>query len=300
MLRNPDYWVPGKPYLDAVRAIVINDPSAKIQSIVAGSSDVTNYIDPSSAPTVEQSSTAQLLKAPGQAFQPIIFPRNAKPFDDPKVIQALKLAVDRDKMVSVGLAGNGTVVPDIPIPPTDPGFPKGLVVTRNIPMAKQLLKEAGHPNGIEFDLAASDAVSHINNLAVVFAQSVAEAGIKVNVKKAPVQTYFDQYFLGKRPFIDWWNREQVLDIAALLYREKAPFNETKTHSAAFDAALDKAQASADPATANSEFADAMKILAAEGNQVIAAFSTELVAVKKHFHARPTTRYIIDFRDAYVS
>ena len=299
MVKNAGYWMPGLPYLDVVRAIVINDPTAKLQSVVAGQSDVSNYIEPSSASTVTGGG-AKLLHAPNQAFQPIVFPRGTPPFNNPLVIQALKLAVNRQQIVEIGLDGNGSVVPDVPVSPSDPAFPKGLSTAQNIAGAKALLKRAGFPNGISFTLATSDAVSHLVNIAVVFAQSVAPAGIKVNVQKAPVQTYFDQYFLGKRPFVDWWNREQVLDIAALLYREGAPFNETKTASAAMDNQLDKAEGVTNPAAANGQFADAMKILSTAGNQVIAAFSTELIAAKKNFYASPSTRYIVDFRTAYFS
>jgi peptide/nickel transport system substrate-binding protein len=299
MDRNPDYWMPGQPYLDVVRAIVINDPSAKIQSIVAGASDVSNYIEPSSATTVT-SGGGKVLRAPNQAFQPIVFPKKTPPFNNPLVMQALKLAVNREQIVQIGLDGNGSVVPDVPVSPVDPSFPKGLSTAQNIPMAKALLKKAGFPNGISFTLGTSDAVSHLVDIAVVFAQSVAPAGFKVNVQKAPVQTYFDQYFLGKRPFIDWWNREQVLDIAALLYREHAPFNETFTASTQMDNLLDTAEGITAPAAANGEFAKAMTVLSQQGNQVIAAFSTELIAAKKNFFASPSTRYIVDFRTAYFS
>jgi peptide/nickel transport system substrate-binding protein len=299
MSRNPSYWMPNRPYLDTVRAIVINDPTAKVQSVVAGSSHITDYVEPSDAASASGGS-AMVLSGHGTAFQPIVFPAKVAPWNNPKVIQALKLAVDRNKMVSVGLGGHGVPVADVLIPPTDGGYPTDLHPVQDIAKAKALLKEAGFPNGLSFTLNTSDAVSHIVNLAVTFAETVAPAGIKVNVQKQPVQTYFDQFFLGKRPYVDWWNREQVLDNAALLYRTGAPFNETNFASKQFDDLLSSGQGSTNPAQANKYFADAMRVLSANASQVIAAYSNELLVEKQGFLCQPSLRYIVDFRNAYFS
>jgi peptide/nickel transport system substrate-binding protein len=300
MVRNDDYWMPDRPYLDAVRAIVINDPTAKVQSVIAGDSDITDYVEPSDAASATASSTALVLAGTHTAFQPIVFPAKVAPWNNPLVIEAMKAAVDRQKMVEIGLSGHGEVVADILIPTSDPGYPQNLHPVQDIDKAKALLKEAGYPNGISFTLNTSDAVSHIVNLAVVFAETVAPAGIKVKVQQQPVQTYFDQFFLGSHPYLDWWNREQVLDNSALLYRTGAPFNETDFANSEFDDLLDSGQAQTDPVKANKYFAEAMTVLSAKASQVIAAYSNELLVEKKGFYSQPSLRYIVDFRNAYFA
>lgn len=300
MVRNKSYWMPNRPYLDGVRAIAINDPTAKVESVTAGSSDITDYIEPSDAANVTGSSSAQVLATKNQAFQNIVFPSKVPPWNDTRVVQAMKLAVDRKKMVEIGLAGNGVVVPDVIVPPTDPAYPSGLSVAQDIEQARSLLKQAGFPNGISFTLHTSTAVSHIVNLAVVFAETVAPAGIKVNVQQEPVQTYFDQFFLGNRPYLDWWNREFVVDEAALLYRTGAPFNETDFKNSEFDDLMSSGQAQTNPAAASKYFAQAMRVMSRDCSQVIAAYSNELLAEKKGFSCEPSLRYIVDFRNAYFS
>ena len=298
--RNDAYWVNERPFLDTVRCIVINDPTAKVQSVIAGQSHITDYVEPSDAESAAGSGTAILVNgAAHTAFQPLVFPTKAKPFDNPLVIKAVKLAVDRKKMVEIGLAGRGVVVGDVIVPPTDPAYPAGLSTAQDIEGAKSLLKEAGYANGLPITLHVADAASHMVDLAVTFAETVKPAGINVKVQKVPVATYFEQFFLGTRPFIDWWNREQVLDNASLLYRKGAPFNETDFASVKFGELLDSGQAQTDPKMANKYFAEAMKVMSEETSHVVAGYSNEILVAKSGFHSEPSLRYIVDFRNAYL-
>ena len=298
--RNPDYWQSGKPYLDVVRAIDIEDPTSKVQSVISGASSITDQIEYAALPAVKSSSSAKLLTGENWAFQNVVFPASAPQFHDPRIVGAIKLAVDRQKMVEVGLAGNGNAVRDVCVPAGSPQMPSGLSLTPDIAGAKKLLSEAGFPNGIDIQLHTSDAVSHITNLAVEFAQTVAPAGIRVHVQQVPAQTYWDQNFLSKNAYLDWWSRLSAIDYVATLYRSSAPFNETDFSNTQFEALMDKAQATPDATTSASYIQQAMSILSDKASQVIAGFSTEYLAAKNDLQgAEPSVRYIVDFRNAYI-
>jgi peptide/nickel transport system substrate-binding protein len=76
-----------------------------------------------------------------------------KPFDDPKVRTAFKLAADRTAVLNTVFAGFGAVTGDLMMAPTDAYYPDGLAVPAHDPeQAKSLLAAAGHRDGIDMEV----------------------------------------------------------------------------------------------------------------------------------------------------
>jgi ABC-type transport system substrate-binding protein len=116
--RNPDYWKPGRPYLDTFRTKDIPDYNSAWAAFLAGQvdvalvpgSEVKAYLDKQGA-----ANRRPWVPDDSMAFQ---FPNTAKkPFDDPRVSRALRLLIDHDEMlsswavVSYGRGGLGSVFP---------------------------------------------------------------------------------------------------------------------------------------------------------------------------------------------
>ena len=92
-----------------------------------------------------------------------------KPYDDPRVRRAIRLAVDRKAMVELAAGGAGVVGCDTPVGPKDQ-YRSPRTCAQDIARAKALLAEAGFPNGIEFDLHVSTVESVWPTLAEAFQQ----------------------------------------------------------------------------------------------------------------------------------
>jgi peptide/nickel transport system substrate-binding protein len=106
LVKNPNYWKPGRPYLDAIEWRIVSSQSTRALAFVAGEFDITFVGD------VTQSTLkdirAQAPKAicetnfPGSTGQ-ILMNHNIPPFDNPKVRRAVALALDRNKFVEATL-----------------------------------------------------------------------------------------------------------------------------------------------------------------------------------------------------
>ncbi|MFG3047934.1 ABC transporter substrate-binding protein [Streptomyces sp. NPDC048241] len=129
----------------------------------------------------------------------IAFNPKVKPFDDPKVRQAISYAVDRSSVINA--AGGSalaeaatTFLPDqksFGYTPHDP-FPAGK--SGNAAKAKELLKEAGHPNGLTVTLTHSNSKDFETSpeIATALQDALKKAGITVKLQGLEDNDYRDK------------------------------------------------------------------------------------------------------------
>ncbi len=106
------------------------------------------------------------------------FSAGAGPLEDARVRRALRLALDLPALVAEGTISGGTPAARV-IPPGSFGFdPQRKPPRRDLPTARQLLAEAGYPNGLELDL---DVGPNARRAGRALAAQVAQAGIRLHV-----------------------------------------------------------------------------------------------------------------------
>lgn len=169
MTRNPNYWSlnkAGKPsvFLDGIKVSFIKSSETAFLDFQQGKFD---YYEPS--PEVlsqvtddagnlkpEYSESMQLVKQPwlNTVYLGVQLDKNSPGgknnvlTDNRKLRQAINYAIDREKIISYVLKFRGSAGVNGPIPPGMPGFNKELKgYSFDPPKAKQLLTEAGYPNG---------------------------------------------------------------------------------------------------------------------------------------------------------
>ena len=111
VVRNPDYWKPNRPYLDAIEYTIISDRSTAILSFVAGRFDMTfpwNVSIPLMKEVTTQMPDAVCDLAPSTA-PPNILMNMAPPFDNLALRRAVVLAVDRQAFVDILMEGRGSI-----------------------------------------------------------------------------------------------------------------------------------------------------------------------------------------------
>ncbi len=212
LARNENYFEEGKPYVDGVEVIGINEPTARLNALQAGQVDAVELVDPSQVEVLKSNSDLAVLISPGGGWTPIYMNTQTAPFDDVRVRQAMKLLADRNKIVEVALQGYGDVGNDL-FGRADPLYAKEIPQREYDPeQAVSLLKEAG-VEGMDFTLHSSEAVPAMLSSALVFSQSAKDAGVKVTVKKHPVDSFWSQVYgkvsfgysdWGYRPFLAQW------------------------------------------------------------------------------------------------
>jgi peptide/nickel transport system substrate-binding protein len=172
-----------------------------------------------------------VLQSKSGAFQNFYMRLDAPPFNDVRVRQALRLLVDRQKMVDVVYAGHGKVSNDVP-GRYDPLYNEGLKRERDVEQARALLKRAGQEN-LAVKLQTSTAITGLVEAATLFQEQAREAGVKVNIARVDPAAYFDPTTnYGKMPFAQtvYFPVPSMAFVWGSSFETSGPSNETHTYA----------------------------------------------------------------------
>ena len=98
LVRNPDYWKPGKPYLDGIEYTIITSRATMVLALEAGKFDLsfTGELTPELVKDVEaQVPQMQCVVQPSNTQGNLLVNREKAPFDDARIRKAMALAIDR-------------------------------------------------------------------------------------------------------------------------------------------------------------------------------------------------------------
>jgi peptide/nickel transport system substrate-binding protein len=280
--RNAAYYDPMRPYLDRVELLVYPDRTAEASAMMSGEIDLLLTTTPGEYERLAKASGVKALRTPSGQFLNINLGCDQKPFNDIRVRQALALAVDREATVGFVAGGYGT-------PGNDTPLNSAYHFYKNIPMkkpdvakAKQLLAEAGYPNGIDLTLVASDRPATRTQLGVAVREMAAAAGFRINVQTMPHATYLDQVWKKGNFYVGFYNMQPTADaIFNLLYTSNATWNETHWNNSEFDAVINAARVETDEAKRNALYAKAQELMNTEVPSVISAFFDLLAAQRAY-------------------
>lgn len=240
VVRNTKYWQKGLPYLDGMSGVSIPDPTGMVQAVASGSSHVASSMNYSQLATLS-GSAATTYNVPASHDVYIIMDTRSKPFDDNRVRMAIKLAMDRETVLRTAYGGHATATSDTPTPSTDPLYPRALGVrAQNIAQAKRLLSEAGYSSGLRLQLYTGDLVGGMVDMATVFAQTVAPAGIQVSITEHPAATYFEQVWLQRPFYVSWIAARHPVIRVPMTLTTNAAWQETHLLHTPVDAMLKQA------------------------------------------------------------
>jgi peptide/nickel transport system substrate-binding protein len=264
IVRNPNYWVKGLPYLDSVRAVYIADPNTKVQAVVNGSADISDRIPFAQVAPIRNNRNLRLYTLPGAVFLDYVFDQQQEPFTDPRVFKAIKMAVNRKTLMQAAILGNGTLTGDVPALPRDEYYPP----QRGIPgpdivRARRMLSAAGHSSGVDVTMTVADVYPGLVDMVAALKAVVAPAGIDINIRKVPTDTFWSNDWLKRPSFAAYWNRRHPKELLELLYRSRAVWNEGKFYDAKLDALIDAGGRTLDRNKQRSIFRQALYRVAAE-------------------------------------
>ncbi|MGM7668337.1 ABC transporter substrate-binding protein [Microbacterium sp. A93] len=177
LVPNPDYWNPEAVKVAGVKLRWIEDPIAMANAMRSNEIDMA-IIEPSQADAV-QSAGIPMYDALGSQLVAIsLNPDLAPELSDPRVREALSLAIDRKGIVEGINFGRGLVADQL-VAPNRFGFDKDLdPISFDIDAAKDLLAEAGYPDGFTYTMAAQ---ANNKQLAEAVQASWAEIGVDVEL-----------------------------------------------------------------------------------------------------------------------
>lgn len=231
LVRNPNYWrvdAEGNqlPYLDRLELIVITDRAAVLEALRGGQIDFAYGIPPESHEIVEEDPNLILIKGPSATHHVIRMRTDVAPFDNVLVRQALKLGTDREEILEAAYEGHGVVGRDTPISPAHEAYYLDIPVPkRDVKKAKQLLAEAGYPNGLDITMNSIESRPH-SAIAVIWKEQMAEIGVNVDIKLVPEDIYYVDWLEYDLGITDWGGRINPCIILQQAYISDALWNET--------------------------------------------------------------------------
>ena len=275
---NPDYWE-GPPGVATIEIIGIPDTQARVQALLAGQIDMLGYGDLSGQQLAlfENNPKFKVESVPTGDWQGIVFRTDVEPYTDARVRKALRIATDRAAMVDLVLGpGGGVVTCDHPVWSGDQ-YRAPFDCPQQIDEAKRLLAEAGYPDGIEIDVTTSDLRATWIDIVQVYQQQVAQAGIKVNLVKAPADGYWSEVWMKEAAVTTSWGQRPADQILNEDYRGGATWNETYWNRADFDGLLDQAREELDFDKRKALYHRLQQILYEEGGSFIPFHINQAVA-----------------------
>jgi peptide/nickel transport system substrate-binding protein len=192
--RNDHYFQTGKPYFDTMEFRIISDTTALTDALMSGEVDFTNEVPPKDWTTVQGNPDLKTQTLEGSRFYWLLPNNTHKPMDNPKVRQAIGLAIDRKALVAGAFFGQATpilggVIPQWNWAHADLSFFKeGADVVR----AKQLLMEAGVTNGFETSMTLASSFPAMVAMAPIIQSNLAAIGIKTKIGTMEIPRYWDE------------------------------------------------------------------------------------------------------------
>lgn len=170
---------------------------------------------------------------------------DADPFKDPKVRQAVRYATDQEKTNAIAAGDLGTTAEHHHVCEVHPDFKKLTAFTRDVEKAKALLAEAGHPDGIDVEIACKpDPAWEVRSVEAMVEQWK-EAGIRCKINVMPSAKFWEVWTKVPFGYTTWAHRPLGFMVLSLAYRSGVPWNETGYSNARFDEVLTKAEGTLD-------------------------------------------------------
>lgn len=190
-----NYYGKRIPYLDKVTFKFIGDPSAQIASLKAGDIDAIAYdVSPENALLLGKDPKFKILN--GYTTTKVILSTNntRKPFTDVRIRRAMAYAIDRNALIKGAMSGFGVPIGSH----MDPGNPNYIDLTSVYPYnpekAKQLLTEAGYPNGFEAVIKLPERYAYAKRSGEIIADMLSQVGIKLKIELTEWGQWIDRVF----------------------------------------------------------------------------------------------------------
>ena len=129
--------------------------------------------------------------------------------------------------------------------PVHPEYAKLPAFTRDVAKAKKLLADAGHPNGIDVELACRPEPAWELVAVQGMVEQWKEAGIRVKINVMPSTQYWEVWTKVPFGFTTWAHRPLGVMSLALAYRTGVPWNESNYSNKDFDTLLAEAEGTLD-------------------------------------------------------
>lgn len=291
-----DFWGTG-PYLDEVRFLDFgDDPSASLGALTSKQVHGLYEVDIAQLQTVEKLEHVQIYSVANANTVVARMKVNQKPFDDPRVRKAMRLAVDPVEVKRLVFQEYGLPAEHHHVCPVQPDYAELPPMLRDVDAAKKLLAEAGYPDGIDLTIACKTDPAYEIGTVQIMKQQWEPAGIRVDINPMPSAQYWEVWTQVPFGFTSWAHRPVAVMLLEQAYRSGVAWNESEYANPEFDRLLDQAGQIADPAERRTVMAEIEKIMQEDGPIVQPVWRPSMTAYDKRikgFQMHPARSIFIE-------
>ncbi|SHI49559.1 peptide/nickel transport system substrate-binding protein [Dethiosulfatibacter aminovorans DSM 17477] len=189
--KNENYWA-ADPYLDGLVYKIITDSNQMTNALRTGEIDVATDLTGESVQIVRDDADLVIQELPGLHVAYMYMNLMHGPTADIKVREAIIRAVDIDEMVKGIYQFDEAQRAYLPLPPGSWGYDASLesiVPSYNPELAKQLLEEAGYPDGFSLEIYVSNKPARVKMCTILQAYLKQNLNIDLEIKTAEWGTF---------------------------------------------------------------------------------------------------------------
>lgn len=208
LVKNPDYWEKGVPYLDGVNVAFVPNAAGMLVGLTNKRIDLAVLTRPQDIRQVERVPSLKAERWPSLNQKTIDLGLEYAPLADIRVRQAIALATDKDEMMRVSIGGLGKVIGTMVAGMQEQwGLPLDQVPFQkpDIAAAKTLLAAAGHPDGLDLTLTTINGYEWMDPAAVTLKEQLAKANIRLAIQKVDLGVWAKNFQSKQMGFTfnDW-------------------------------------------------------------------------------------------------
>lgn len=235
--KNESYWNASDIHLKTLTQKEPADASVIIAGLQSGQYDVA--VIPPSQVDAAKSAGFDVDLNEVLTVRTLDINNTVAPFNNPKVVEAIKHALDRQALVDTSFFGHGE--------PNVQPFPKGHIAynpeledlyEHDVDQAKQLLAEAGFPNGVDVTLTTYDT----SGLAEQIQAQLGEAGINVTINTIPQASFTPTVYVKREASLaldSFSGRESPAQAMEVLFGPEGLMNPGRNTPPEVKAAIEK-------------------------------------------------------------
>ena len=303
MERFDNYWgTPAK--VSKVTYQIYEDSTALMMALKGGSVDICAHL--TSAQTAQLGDDFTVAEGTMNLVQAVYLNNARAPFDNEKVRQAMSYAINRQEIMDIMADGHGTAVGSSIYPAFTKYFLPELVdkYPHSVEKAKELLAQAGYPNGFDMTISVPNNYQPHMDTAEVVAEQLREAGIRVTIQPVEWSTWLDTIYNG-RQFQATLVGVDAANMTARAMLERFTSDHAKNFinysNPAYDALFQQAINATDEATQTDLYKQMETMLADTAANVYIQDLSDLVAMRqdlgglKFYHI-----YVLDLSTVYLT
>ncbi|AOF95161.1 ABC transporter substrate-binding protein [Sphingobium sp. RAC03] len=246
--RNPNFWKPGKPYLDEIELIGIPDETSRVNALLSGDVHLILAVNPRSTKRIMASPRHALMETQSGLHTNLIMRQDRLPTGNPHFVATMKYLFDRPLIKRALYRGYATIGNDHPIPPFHPYYRADLPQrVLDLDKARWHLQRSGL-DGVRLPIYASPAADGSVDMASILQEYGSRIGLKLAVNRVPADGYWSTHWMKHPLGFGNTNPRPTADLLfSLFYKSDAAWNESGWKNPRFDRLLLEARGEADQA-----------------------------------------------------